>query len=113
MTDQKPSAHDPVRILTQGRVLDAEYQCVVDSHQYFIRLEATPRATALIRALGVQARQIGPAEDGGRAWHQFTYTDALDDALKDLVDFTGDTVYSQPRFGQMLLLNDSDEEHGN
>ncbi len=102
-----------MRILAHGRVLDAEYQCIVDGHQYSIRIEATPRAAALIRALGVQTRQIGPAEDGGRAWHQFAYTDALDDALKELVDFTGDTVYSQPRFGQMLLLNDSDREHGN
>jgi len=112
MTDQKPSAHDSVQILTRGRVLDAEYQCIVDDHQYFIRLEATPRAVALIRALGIQTRYVGPAEDGGRAWHQFAYTDALDDALKELIDFTGDTVYSQPKFGQMILFDQKKARNG-
>lgn len=87
------------------KILDADVRIMAQEHHYAIRLEATERAAALLFALGVAFRSIGPEEDSGRAWYEFTCSDQLSDALREVVDFIGDVVYSQPVFGQLLLFD--------
>ncbi len=101
-----------MQFVQRCRVAGAEVQTGVDQGHYSIRIEATPRAAALLFALGVASRYIGPEEDSGRAWYQFEYSDPLDTAIKELVDFSGDVVYNQPAFGQLVLFDAEEVAHG-
>jgi hypothetical protein len=93
------------RGLPVGGVLDTTWSVIVTADRYLIRIEATPRAAALIFALALKARWIDPDASGGPGWYEFEYDASLDQAIKQLVDFAGDVVYHQPSFGQFALFD--------
>lgn len=92
--------------IPRGKIFDAELQTAVESALPLARIEETPRAAALLFALGAQFRLITPSEDSGRAWYQFEHTPAVADALRQLVDFCGDMIYSAPSFTQLVLFDE-------
>ena len=92
------------------RILDADARTLIARDRYCLPIEATPRAAALLFALGIESRYVAPSEDSGRAWYEFEYTPAFDESLKQLVDVIGDLIFNQPGFGQLTLF-DAESEH--
>jgi hypothetical protein len=94
-----------MRFVSDGKLLGVNFKTFADGNRYYIRFEASPRAVALIYAMGEDCHFIEPEKDD-TGWCQIECTDQTLTDFRDSVDGISDIVYHLPSFGQLILFSE-------